>query len=255
MNVLMMAALPFVYASNDPRVLYTPDDTATRNATVNAAGARRIDVEAQAGSLRIEGRSGITEVRVRGVARASDAGDLDDIKLIADRNGDVVRIRADIPDNSWGNRYRALDLVIEVPDNIPLDVEDGSGDAEFVAVGALDLNDGSGEITIRDAKGMVRVEDGSGGVEIEKVTGDVEIDDGSGEIRIRDVQGSVLIDEDGSGSIDARGVTGAFRVRDDGSGSINAEDVGGDLVVESDGSGGVRYRNVKGSIRVPKDAR
>ena len=255
MNVLLFVAAPFLFASNTSRVLFTPDDTASRNATVNAAGARRIDVEAHAGDLRIEGRAGITEVRVRGVARASDPDDLEDIKLIADRSGDVVRIRADIPDHSWGNRWRALDMVIEVPDNIPLDVEDGSGNAEFIGTAALELDDGSGNITIRDAKGLVRVEDGSGNIEIDKTTGDIEIEDGSGEIDIRDVQGSVIISEDGSGNIDVRGVSGAVRVRDDGSGGITAEDVGGDFVVESDGSGGVRHRNVKGTVRVPRDSR
>ncbi|MGH7719768.1 MAG: DUF4097 family beta strand repeat-containing protein, partial [Gemmatimonadaceae bacterium] len=251
MNLLLLAAFPVVSASLSARVMLQDDETAPRSASVSAAGARRIQVEAHAGSLRIEGRSGLNEVRATGTARASRRDDLEDIKLIAERNGDVVVVRADIPDSDWGNRWRALDMVIEVPDNLPLEVDDGSGGVEISAVSGLDLNDGSGEVDIRDVRGPLVVEDGSGELRIDKVRGDVTIRDGSGEITIADVQGSVLVEEDGSGSIETRGVTGNVRVRDDGSGSIRAEDVGGDFVVDRDGSGGVRHRNVRGTVRVP----
>src|SRR5437763_1631 len=108
------------------------DYTAPRNATVDAQGAARIRVEAGAGSLKIVGRSGISEVRVHGTARASRREWLDDIKLKAERHGDEVSIVVDIPndDRGWGDGERALDLDIEVPNRVALDVEDGSGDAE-----------------------------------------------------------------------------------------------------------------------------
>jgi len=232
-----------------------------RNADVSAAGARTVEIQAHAGSLRVEGRAGLTQVRVRGTARASSRGMLDDIRLIAERRGDVVFIKADIPEdrgsNFWGsvNHYRGLDLVIEVPATIALDVGDGSGEALFVNVGALSLSDGSGEIEIRGAKGNVRVNDGSGSIEVDGVEGNLRIDDGSGEISVRNVTGDVTVDTDGSGNIVVSGVGGTMRVGDDGSGNIDVDRVAGDFVVGNDGSGTIRYETVKGSVDVPERKR
>ncbi len=47
--------------------------TAPRAARINATGARLARIEARAGSLRIEGRAGLTEIQARGTARASSA--------------------------------------------------------------------------------------------------------------------------------------------------------------------------------------
>jgi hypothetical protein len=230
--------------------------TAPRDADVNAAGARSIRIEAAAGILRVQGRSDITRVRVKGTARTNRRSLLDDIKLIAERRGDEVYIKADIPESrGWdsGRDYDqyGLDLVIEVPNSIPLDVEDGSGEAEFVNTGALELNDGSGEINIRSARGDVRIDDGSGNITIEGVQGSVRINDGSGNIRARDVTGSVVVADDGSGDIDVSSVGGTMRVENDGSGNIDVDRVSGDFVVEHDGSGSIRYDTVKGSVRIP----
>ena len=62
--------------------------TAPRNAVVDAAGAKGIEVEAAAGSLRVEGKPGLRQVRVTGTARASSQQLLNDINLIAERRGD-----------------------------------------------------------------------------------------------------------------------------------------------------------------------
>ena len=74
------------------------------------------------------------------------------IKLIAERRGDVVFIKADIPDQDWrsyGDNYSAaLDLVIEVPQGINADVADGSGDTKILNVGSLDAIDGSGSFSV-----------------------------------------------------------------------------------------------------------
>src|SRR5688572_14718772 len=70
-----------------PAAALAQDYDAPRNATVNAAGATVLKVDARAGQLRVTGIAGITEVRVRGTARASGRGMLEDIKLEAQRNG------------------------------------------------------------------------------------------------------------------------------------------------------------------------
>ena len=228
--------------------------TAPRNAAVNAAGARLVRIHARAGELRVTGVDGLAEARIKGTARASEREDLDDITLRAERRGDVVEIEVVIPEQRgehWGSYYRGLDLEIEVPRAVALEVDDSSGNAEFRRVGALDLEDSSGEIVIRDAAGAVRVEDSSGGIEIEGVRGDVTLRDSSGDIEVRDVTGRVTVEDDASGSIYASKVTGTVHVRDDSSGDIEVADVGGDFVVDHDGSGDVRHRGVKGEVRVP----
>ncbi len=243
--VLSLALAGASVAAAAPRPLlaqrYGADDyTAPRSATVDARGARRLEVEGKAGGLRIRGVDGLTEVRVRGTARASRREWLEEIRLVARREGDAVIVRADIPDRDYsdwtdGNYSRALDLVLEVPRGIAADVSDGSGEVEIRGVGALALKDGSGEIDVEDVASA-------------------RIDDGSGEIRVRDVRGDLRLN-DGSGSIDAAGVRGSVVVESDGSGGVDVRDVGGDFTIQDGRGRGVSYRDVRGQVRVPVDYR
>lgn len=226
-----------------PAAALAQDYDAPRNETVNAAGATVLKVDARAGTLRITGRPGITEVRVRGTARASSRGLLDEIRLEATRTGTEIQVRAVMPssrssgrDSGW-NEHAMLDLVLEVPADLALDVEDTSGDIVIEAVAA-----------------RVRIDDNSGGIRVRDV-GDLWISDSSGEIDIRGVKGSVEIDDDSSGEIQVYDVTGSVHVRRDSSGSIDVSRVGGDFVVGRDGSGSIDYDDVKGKIDIPRKRR
>jgi hypothetical protein len=229
--------------------------TAQRNATLSTRGARRIEVYAKAGLLRIEGREGATEVRVRGTARASSRSLLDQIRLIAEPRDGGVRIEAEIPerDRGWSDDEdrQALDLVIEVPSTIPLEVEDGSGDLEIRNVGPVDLTDGSGEAIIESVAGRLRVKDGSGELRITGVRGDVEVEDGSGEIEIRKIRGEVDVRNDGSGELRIDEVGRSVHVGSKGSGAVGVSHVGGDLVIDRVSSRSVDYSDVRGRIDVP----
>ena len=230
--------------------------TAPRNAVVNANGARIVEVEAAAGSLRVEGKPGLTQVEVTGTARASSQGLLNDIRLIAERNGDRVFIKADIPDqDGWNdNGEAALDLVVQVPQGMNADISDGSGDAKIYNVGDLEMGDGSGELLIDGAQ-SVRVTDGSGSLTIENVRGDVTVSDGSGDIDVRNVTGSFTVESDGSGGINATDVRGSVIVRNDGSGGIDVNKVGKDFRVENKGSGDIEYADVSGTVDIPDSRR
>ena len=228
--------------------------TSPRNAEVSASGAGSVRIEAAAGLLRVEGRSGIDQVRVRGTAKSSRRDRLDDIRLIAERRGDVVYIKADIPEEHglWNSDWqRALDLVIEVPSTLAIDASDGSGEAEFTNTGAVDITDGSGGLRIMSAHGDVRINDGSGEITVDGVEGSVRVSDGSGSINVRNVTRDFTVDADGSGEIDGEGIGGTMRVESDGSGSISGDRIAGDFVVEHDGGGSIRYDTVKGSVRIP----
>jgi DUF4097 and DUF4098 domain-containing protein YvlB len=248
------AAAPFILGSTAYAQSYG-DYTAPRNAVIDAAGARSIEVEAAAGSLRIEGKPGLRQVQVTGTARSSSQRFLSEIRLIAERRGDVVFIKADIPDGEWSrdrdNYSAALDLVIQVPQGINAEVSDGSGEAKVLNVGALEASDGSGDFSV-DGAGSVRITDGSGNLRIENVGGDVRVSDGSGEIDVRNVTGSFVVETDGSGSIMATDVRGSVIVENDGSGEIEVNKVGRDFRVENKGSGSIDYSAVTGQVDIPE---
>lgn len=219
-----------------PATTLAQDYDAPRSATVSATGATSVRIDARAGQLRVTGRADLTEVRVRGTARASSRDLLDDIKVEAVRNGNQVEVRALMPDfRDWrSNEQVMLDLVIELPATLALDVEDTSGD-----------------ITIESVNAKVRIEDSSGDIRVRDV-GDVWISDSSGGIDVRGVKGSVEIDDDSSGEIEVYDVTGSVRIGRDSSGSIDVSRVGGDFIVGSDGSGSIDYDGVKGKVDIPR---
>src|SRR5215210_6909927 len=228
-----IAAAPFLIGS----AAHAQDYSAPRNAVVDASGARTVEVEAAAGSLRVEGKPGLRQVQVTGTARASSQQFLNQIRLIAERRGDVVFIKADIPDQEWRNNYdnhsASLDLVILVPQGINADVSDGSGDAKILNVGSLDAKDGSGDFSVDGAS-----------LEIRNVGGDVNVSDGSGDIEVRNITGSFTVESDGSGNIYATDVRGSVIVESDGSGNIEVNKVGRDFKVDSKGSGSIDYSAV-----------
>ena len=231
LDAFMIAALTAI-----PTAALAQDYDAQRTATVNAAGATSVRIDARAGQLRVTGRTDLTEVRVRGTARASSRDLLDDIKVEAVRNGNQVEVRALVPefrDSRW-NEHAMLDLVIEVPATLALDVDDSSGD-----------------ITIESVSAKVRIEDSSGDIRVRDV-GDVWISDSSGGIDVRGVKGSVDIDDDSSGEIEVYDVTGSVHIGRDSSGGIDVSRVGGDFVVERDGSGTIDYDGVKGKVDIPR---
>ena len=93
----LLASLALSTAGLAP--LGAQDYTAPRNATIPVSRAERIEVIGRAGSLRIDGRNGAREVTVRGTARASSRGALEDVTLIAEERGGTIHIKADIPKN------------------------------------------------------------------------------------------------------------------------------------------------------------
>lgn len=184
-----LAATPAAAATDCPH-------EASREAVLDVGGADLLRIEAGAGSLRVEGQSGLAEVRVDGTACASNEDLLRDIQIKADRKGDTLVVVADMPDSSrWRNQHAHLDLVVAVPSSLALEVEDGSGSATYANVGALELQDDSGGITITQVGGSVSIdEDGSGGIEVSHVTGNLTVGrDGSGGIDFEDVGGRVRV--------------------------------------------------------------
>ena len=211
----------------------------TQNESFSAAGVSAVRLETGPGSLQVTGRPGAPSIEVTAEFKANvgSQGDakriLDNLKLTMETRGDTFFLKSEqLSDWHWGDSGR-IDLTIALPSAV-----------------RLDINDGSGSMSIKGMGRDVRIEDGSGEVEVDGVDGNLEIDDGSGSIWIRNVKGEVAI-EDGSGGIDIARVGGNVRI-DDGSGSIDVEDVAGDLIIPHDGSGSVHYRDVRGRLDIPQ---
>ncbi len=225
-----------------------------REAKLEVAGATSLRLIARAGTLDLGGVPGAREVTVAGQACASSAGALAGVKLRAERQGSQIVVEALVAEDATPLAGGpALDLVVRVPASLAVEVSDTSGPLEIRGVGALRLEDGSGEALVEDVAGDVTLRDDAGDLTVRRVGGALSIlRDGSGQIDVVDVRGSVTIDEDGSGGIRVEKVGGSVRVERDGSGSIDVRDVAGDFVVEQDGSGGIRHEGVKGRVSLPK---
>ncbi|MCG6957606.1 MAG: DUF4097 domain-containing protein [Gemmatimonadetes bacterium] len=229
---------------------------AERTVQVDASASQRLQLDAGSGALRVVGVEGLKEVRAVGHACASDEEYLKDLQVTVEDHAGRLALETHYPSHrgiGWrGEDYARIDLTVEVPKGMSVDLSDSSGDLEVSGTGALNIDDSSGSIRVRDIDGSVNVDDSSGEIDVSGVAGDVNIEDGSGGIGIRDVQGSVRLD-DGSGGIEVAGVGRNVTVADDGSGSIEVRDVKGDFTVRSDGSGGIRYSGVEGTVSIPRD--
>ncbi len=231
-----------------------------RNATLGAEDITRVKIIVGAGKLEVHGHSDLSEIRIRGRACASDQDTLDKILLQTGRSGNEVSVETKLP--SEDRRFRArlfkkrsfrapfLDLKIDLPVRVALDIVDCAGPVAIRGSGPVRLKDGSGEIHIERIAGEVSVQDGSGDIKIEDITGEVSVRDGSGEVEVENVTGEVSF-RDGSGGIKVERVTRNVTVAQDGSGSIRARQIEGDFTVERDGSGSVYYEDVGGRVSLP----
>lgn len=226
------------------------------HAVVSTSGATSIRVENGSGHLVINGKEGASQVSATATVRGSSQRAVNAVKLIARREGDAIVVRTDRPDNDWfGDDNVSINLTVEVPPRLSLDVNNGSGGAEIDNVGPITLHAGSGGVQVSNVKGAAEVRGGSGRARLRNVHGDVTVSTGSGGITIAGVTGSVDIRQAGSGGVDVSDVTGSLHMGSIGSGSVDADRIGGDLTVDRKGSGSVSYTNVKGRVSVPRRGR
>jgi hypothetical protein len=219
--------------------------------SVQAMGVRRVVVNAGTGSLRVEGRPGLSEVRVNGEICTADRKLLPAFGLVAERTRDTVLVRAILPDVSY--RDASLDVVVEVPDDVSVSIRDSRGWLLVAGVLSVDVRDGRGDILLEDIGGDVRVTDGDGDIEITGVAGDVRVFDGAGDLTIADVQGTVTLEEKTEGHVDIEDVRGDVTIWSHGHGDIDVSWIDGGLTVVSHKSGDLSHSRVAGRVLLPED--
>ncbi|MDO6444244.1 hypothetical protein Q4493_00510 [Colwellia sp. 1_MG-2023] len=235
--------------------------------SLDASSLTALDIETGSGSLTVVGDAELTEIQVTADIYM-DKKYTDNYELSLNKSGSSGFFVAKNHSTSgyWVGNSPHIDVVIHLPKSMSIAINDGSGDIEVKNIlGQLDIkdgsggvlvqdiegdtniNDGSGEIDVSQVKGNLHVIDGSGEININEIKGNIEIDDGSGTIYVSNIQGSADID-DGSGDLTVKQITGMVTI-DDGSGSITVDNVGGLKILES-GSGGLTVDNVKGGFNI-----
>ena len=228
------------------------EDTATRTLRVPVAGATLLVLDVGAGYLRVQGTSSATEVVVTGLAHAATIAGLNAVQVKSRRAADTIFVSAVLPPSRHEpGAATALDLTIQLPSSLALDVIDSTGESIFRNVGALRTKHGDGGLDIDTVGGNLDVTDGGGDMIAANVNGDVHIVDGGGSIYLSNITGSVTIPQDGPGEIQLSGVGGDVTVGSKASGEVAARGVGGNLLVRANGNGSVEYRDVKGHVAIP----
>jgi hypothetical protein len=222
-----------------------------RKASAPASGITKVVIHADAGSLKVDGTPGATQIGVTGVACSSDDDFLPRMTLTLRRSGSELHIDANIPDKNvfFGFFSARLDFAVTLPQGLPVTIDDDSGWIKVNGTGATIIDDDSGSIEVRNVRGPLTIHDDSGSIDVDAVIGNVEIEDDSGEIVIKNVNGSVQIDDD-SGSIMVAKVEGSLRIRNDDSGSITVQNVRHDVSVDEDGSGSIDVADIGGNFTV-----
>jgi hypothetical protein len=228
----------------------------TQNLSLPAEGIVKLEITAGAGFLKVSGRPGpggievSADIVVSGVSD-KDMGDYikDHIELELRKSGGTAVLVGRVRERwlSFFNRDARIDLTVTVPQALPLEIDDGSGELSVRDIAAaVRIKDGSGSLRAEKISGNLWIDDGSGGIAVDGVEGNVEIDDGSGEMEIRNVTGDVSID-DASGGITLLKVVGNVTIGD-GSGHLEIDDVGKDVHLRHKGSGSVDIKNVRGKV-------
>ena len=224
--------------------------------TLDVSNSENLTISATAGELDIIGVAGTGQAVIRGRVCASKESWLEESEIFT-TEGKEAKISAKLPNEDGGwisqlNSYARMDLKIEVPYDLALDVNDSSGDLFLKNIAAVQVKDSSGDIEIESARGSISIIDSSGDIEVDKAEGDLTIvSDSSGDIDANEIYGTVLVMKDSSGDIKVSNVSENFVVERDSSGHISAEDVGGDFRVLKDGSGGISSRGVQGEVDIP----
>ena len=240
--------------------VYAGEYKDVRELKLNTADLEGFYADTTSGYLKIIGNDAIDQIIVKATIRIETKNSFDDddakeyiddkLVLKLSESGNKGKLLAEFESNgfNFSNLSRVVDLDIQMPSNLFLNVEDGSG---YITISDMKkgvfIDDGSGSIELTNSTGKMTIKDGSGTVMIKLVQGDISIDDGSGKIDVSQVEGNIDI-EDGSGSIEISDITGSVRI-DDGSGSIDVSRVSNDFTLVDDGSGSVNLSGIDGDIQ------
>jgi hypothetical protein len=250
-SALLTVATGCIVASCDAVLSpYSCNETKRWDTRLDASVARQLLVTADVGDLEIIGRSGLRDVRVTAHACARTVDDLAAIELVTSSGSETVNVRGRVPATVSRGRAK-LDLTIEVPDDMAIDVDHGTGWVSVDRTGPAIIRQRSGDVIVSDVLGNLSFFGGSGSLDASTISGDVRVEHGSGDVTLTDVRGFVDLVLLRTGTFIARDVLYDVVVHQLDVGDIIAERIGGALVVLRHGSGQVQFRDVRGGVTLP----
>jgi hypothetical protein len=230
---------------------------APRNLQLDLAGVRGIQIDVHSQDLHLVGSPGAKGIDLKGRACASDQRSLEGLQITHRRDGDQLLIDIgggnSFSMNLFGSSYANLEATMQIPDNLPVTVSVGSGDADVADVHDLKSHVGSGDLHVRRVSGSVGTSVGSGDIHVSDI-GSLDLGSvGSGDFNGDGVHGDARIGSIGSGDVGLKNVGGSVRADTLGSGDLKISDVRGDFSLGAKGSGDVSHAGVQGKVSVPND--
>lgn len=250
------------------------EHSAARSLALDLTGVKAVVFEVNSHDLRLSASPGAPGA-LKGRACAFKADALKELTVTQSRQGDKLVVRLDREGplfKLFGDHYAYLDITGTLPDNLPVQLVVGSGDAEIDGASIVSADVGSGDARVHRTRGLVAAKVGSGDVEVDvagslkiiavnsgdatarDIRGAVEVGEiGSGDFELDRATGNVSIGSIGSGNATVRNVGGNVQVGRVGSGNIEARDVRGTLTVDDIGSGDIEHAGVAGAVSLPKN--
>jgi len=230
--------------------------TETKNLALSVEGIDTLEVNCGAGSFNIRGASGREKIKITAEIEVEEPGQINfkeflqtNVQLTLEKQANKAVLQSDIIEAATLQIEARINLQIEIPQKIKVNIRDGSGPIRVNQIDAdVNIDDDSGGIKIKNIVGKVSIADSSGSIDIADITGNVFVNDGSGKIRIEYIRGDVQV-KDGSGSISILDVDGNINLTD-GSGSIDIRDVKKNVYIREAGSGIMELEGVKGKVTI-----
>jgi len=254
MRRLLLAALliaPLAVQANDCKY------EAPRNLSLDLSGVHSVQIDLHSHDLHLTGSESAKSGELTGRACASDAKLLDDLVVTQRREGD--RLIVDVGGKShviislFGSSYRNLDVNLQLPAQMPVVLNVGSGDAWVTGLQRLESQVGSGDLHVSKISGPFNTSVGSGDVDARDI-GSLDLGAlGSGDLKADGIKGDARVGAVGSGDVTLTGVGGNVRAETLGSGDLKVRDVRGDFSLGAKGSGDVSHSGVQGKVSVPHE--
>ncbi|MHA6204430.1 DUF4097 family beta strand repeat-containing protein [Dyella soli] len=230
---------------------------APRNLTLDLNGVRSVQVDLHSHDLHVSGSESAKGGQLTGRACASDPKLLDELTVTQRREGDRLIIEAGsrgrMVISMFGRSYDNLELDLQLPAQMPVVLNVGSGDAWATGLTNLEAQVGSGDVHVSRISGPFSASIGSGDVDVHDV-GTLDVGSvGSGDFKVDGVRGDARVGSVGSGDVSIVRVGGNVRVDTLGSGDLRVRDVHGDFSVGAKGSGDVSHSGVQGKVKVPRE--
>lgn len=230
---------------------------APRNLQLDLTGVRSVQISVHSQDLHVIGNGGNHGLSLTGRACASDQAALEQLQVTPQREGDQLHIdiggKQHASFNLFGSSYANLEVTVNLPPSMPLNVSVGSGDADVRGVQELQSSVGSGDLHVHQVAGKFSTSVGSGDVDAADV-GSLDAGSvGSGDLKVSGVKGDARVGSIGSGDVTVRQVGGNVSAGTLGSGDLTVSDVAGSFTLGAKGSGDVNHSGVKGKVSVPHD--